>query len=36
VDTYPTWVINGQRLVGTQTLEELAQLSKYKPAGEKR
>jgi uncharacterized membrane protein len=36
IETYPTWVINGQRLVGTQTLDDLAQASKYKSAGEKR
>jgi uncharacterized membrane protein len=35
IDTYPTWVINGQRYNGTQTLEALAQYSNYKPAGEK-
>ncbi|RZM79101.1 vitamin K epoxide reductase family protein [Leptolyngbya iicbica] len=27
---YPTWEINGERLSGTQTLEELAQLTGYK------
>lgn len=26
---YPTWEINGERLSGTQTLEELSQLSNY-------
>ena len=26
---YPTWEVNGERLSGTQTLEELAQLSGY-------
>ena len=30
IDTYPTWVINGQRYSGTQTLEALAQFSNYK------
>jgi uncharacterized membrane protein/glutaredoxin len=30
IQTYPTWVINGQRYVGTQTLENLAQYSQYK------
>jgi uncharacterized membrane protein len=30
VKSYPTWVINGQRYTGTQTLENLAQYSQYK------
>lgn len=29
IEGYPTWVINGQTLSGTQTLEQLAQLSGY-------
>jgi uncharacterized membrane protein/glutaredoxin len=33
VESYPTWTINGQRYVGTQTLENLAQFSKYKDEG---
>jgi len=36
IDTYPTWVITGQRHSGTQTLEALAQLSNYKLDGAKR
>lgn len=36
VESYPTWVINGQRYVGTQSLENLAQASKYKYEGERR
>jgi uncharacterized membrane protein len=30
IKTYPTWIINGQRYVGTQSLENLAQYSQYK------
>jgi uncharacterized membrane protein len=30
VKSYPTWVINGQRYEGTQTLENLARYSNYK------
>jgi uncharacterized membrane protein len=30
IKSYPTWIINGQRYVGTQTLENLAQYSQYK------
>ena len=33
VESYPTWTINGQRYVGTQSLENLAQYSKYKNEG---
>jgi glutaredoxin len=33
VESYPTWLINGQRYVGTQTLEGLAQFSQYKGEG---
>lgn len=29
IQGYPTWVINGQRYVGTQSLEALAEASKY-------
>jgi uncharacterized membrane protein/glutaredoxin len=29
IKTYPTWIIDGQRHVGTQTLENLAQYSQY-------
>ena len=35
VQSYPTWVINGQRYMGTQTLDALAQYSGYKYQGEK-
>jgi uncharacterized membrane protein len=31
IQGYPTWIINGERLVGTQSLETLAQASKYNP-----
>jgi glutaredoxin len=30
IKSYPTWVINGQRYMGTQTLDALAQYSNYK------
>lgn len=33
VESYPTWTIDGQRYVGTQSLENLAQFSKYKDQG---
>jgi uncharacterized membrane protein len=33
VESYPTWTIDGQRLVGVQTLEALAQASNYKKPG---
>jgi uncharacterized membrane protein/glutaredoxin len=36
IESYPTWVINGQRYAGTQTLEALAQFSNYKHDGGKR
>jgi len=36
IDTYPTWVITGQRYSGTQTLEALAQHSNFKLDGGKR
>ena len=32
IQGYPTWIINGERLNGTQSLESLAQASKYNPA----
>jgi uncharacterized membrane protein len=35
IESYPTWVINGQRYTGTQTLEDLARFSDYKPDGSK-
>jgi uncharacterized membrane protein len=35
IESYPTWLINGQRYTGTQTLEDLAQFSNYKPDGSK-
>jgi hypothetical protein len=31
IQGFPTWIINGERLVGTQSLEALAQISKYIP-----
>jgi uncharacterized membrane protein/glutaredoxin len=34
VQSYPTWFINGERLTGTQSLEALAQASKYSPPQE--
>lgn len=33
VESYPTWMINGQRYVGIQSLENLAQSSNYKYEG---
>ena len=36
VESYPTWTINGIRYTGTQSLENLAQLSKYKSEGDTR
>jgi uncharacterized membrane protein len=30
IKSYPTWIINGERYEGTQTLENLARYSKYK------
>lgn len=32
IQGYPTWIINGERLNGTQSLEALAQASKYTPS----
>jgi uncharacterized membrane protein len=31
IQSYPTWIINGQRYTGVQTLDALAQMSKYNP-----
>lgn len=33
IKSYPTWIINGERYTGTQSLDSLAQFSKYKPEG---
>jgi uncharacterized membrane protein/glutaredoxin len=33
IRSYPTWIINGERLTGTQTLDTLAQVSKFKFRG---
>lgn len=33
VESYPTWTINGQRFVGNQSLENLAQASNFKYEG---
>ena len=30
IESYPTWIINGQKYVGTQSLENLAQASRFK------
>jgi len=35
IKNYPTWIINGQRYTGIQTLDALAQNSKYKGEGGK-
>jgi uncharacterized membrane protein len=35
IESYPTWIINGQRYDGTQTLQALAQFSDYKHTGGK-
>jgi uncharacterized membrane protein len=35
IDSYPTWIINGQRYNGTQTLQTLAEASDYKHTGGK-
>lgn len=35
IKSYPTWVINGERYTGTQSLDNLAQLSKYNSEGVK-
>jgi uncharacterized membrane protein/glutaredoxin len=36
IKTYPTWIINGQRYSGTQSLDSLAQFSNYKSEGAKK
>jgi uncharacterized membrane protein/glutaredoxin len=36
VKSYPTWIINGQRYTGTQSLDSLAQFSNYKSEGAKK
>jgi uncharacterized membrane protein/glutaredoxin len=36
IQSYPTWIVDGQRLLGTQGLDNLAQLSKFKFEGAKR
>ncbi len=33
IKSYPTWIINGERLSGTQSLDTLAQASKFKYSG---
>jgi glutaredoxin len=35
ITTYPTWIINGQRYTGVQTLDALAQLTNFKYQGSK-
>jgi uncharacterized membrane protein/glutaredoxin len=35
ITTYPTWIINGQRYTGVQTLDALAQLTNFKYQGGK-
>jgi uncharacterized membrane protein len=35
IESYPTWIINGQRYGGTQTLQGLAEFSEYKHAAGK-
>ncbi|HEX6172590.1 MAG TPA: vitamin K epoxide reductase family protein [Candidatus Binatia bacterium] len=36
IKSYPTWIINGQRYSGIQSLDSLAQYSDYKSAGAKK
>jgi uncharacterized membrane protein len=36
IKSYPTWIINGQRYSGTQSLDSLAQFSNYKSEGAKK
>ena len=36
IKSYPTWIINGQRYSGIQSLDSLAQYSNYKSAGAKK
>jgi glutaredoxin len=33
IKTYPTWIINGQRTTGVQSLDTLAQLTKFAAPG---
>jgi len=35
IKNYPTWIINGQRTTGVQSLDTLAQLTKYAAQGVK-
>ena len=35
INNYPTWIINGQRTTGVQSLDTLAQLTQYTAAGTK-
>jgi uncharacterized membrane protein len=35
IQSYPTWIINGQRYTGVQPLDQLAQMSKYQHQGGK-
>jgi uncharacterized membrane protein/glutaredoxin len=35
IQSYPTWIINGERYTGVQTLDGLAQISKYNPQAAK-
>jgi glutaredoxin len=35
IESYPTWIINGQRYTGVQPLDSLAQLSKFDYQGAK-
>ena len=35
IQSYPTWIINGQRTTGVQSLDTLAQLTKYSAPGTK-
>jgi uncharacterized membrane protein/glutaredoxin len=35
IESYPTWIINGQRHTGVQQLDSLAQMSKYQHKGGK-
>jgi hypothetical protein len=36
IKSYPTWIINGQRYSGIQSLDSLAQYSNYKSEGAKK
>ena len=36
IQSYPTWIIDGQRYTGVQPLDALAQLSHFQYQGEKR